>query len=180
MDVVKGIAVNGQLEFKGRVLMVLGMSGMATAVGIIIVAISVIRDSLPALFLGVLEIAMFLPLFVYALMAKKVVLTRTGIEYYVGSKKRFDSNWVDVSKIIKAVLPFYLTLKGEKNNILRVFAEDKFLVVHSQIQMPPKRIREIFEAIKNIAKAYPGIRIEVRSREGTEVVQIGKGEQQSS
>ena len=172
--------MNTRMEFEGRVYYVLLMSGLSSVLGIVLVMVSIIKSEMFVLFPGVLVLAVFLPLFVYETMVKKIVLTSTGIEYYVGSKKRFDSNWEDVSKIMKSVLPYLLTLKGEKNNILRVFAEDKFLVVHSQIQMPRNRIREIFEAILKIAKGFPGIRIEIRSREGTEVVQVGHGEQQSS
>jgi hypothetical protein len=179
-NAVRGITLNTQMEFRGRVPYTLVMSGLSTVLGIIFVMVAIITGEMLVLLVAVLYLAGFLPLFVYAIRMKKVVLTSTGIEYYVGSKKRFDSNWSEVSKVVKSVLPYLLTLKGEKNNILRMFAEDKFLVVHYQIQMPSKTIREIFEAIKNFAKAYPGIRIEIMSREGTEVVQEGRGEQQSS
>ncbi len=167
----RGIAMTAGIEFKGRALYFLCMSGLWACIGVVSIVLAFAVASFALFLLGIIFTAMFLPLFVYASMTKKVVLTGSGIEYYLGSRRRFHSNWVDMSKIIKGILPFSLVPGGEKKNVLRVFSGDKVLVVHSLIHMPAEKITETFEAIKRFARAYPGIEIEVRSQQGTEKIQ---------
>jgi hypothetical protein len=173
----RGFGLNSRLEFKGRLPLLLTLSGALTLLGFLLVALSILRGSLSLSMVGVLELSVFLPIFSYAVLTKKVVVTDEGIEYYVSSMKKFDSRWNEVSKIVFGSLAFSLTPRGEKRVFLRVFAGRESLDVSSLVQLPNQTIREIYVAIMDSVKPYPDIRVELTSMEGTEVIQDGKGKQ---